>query len=144
VNLVDANVLLYAVNEDSQHHQAARSWLDHALRGATTVAWSWPVLLAFLRIATRPGIFPRPLPVPTALDIVRGWLAAPSSVVVDPTPHHLEILGTQLAESGSGGNLVSDAHLAALAIEHRATVVTFDRDFERFGVRTHRPAAPER
>jgi predicted nucleic acid-binding protein len=62
VNLVDANVLLYAVNEDSQHHQAARSWLDHALRGATTVAWSWPVLLAFLRIATRPGIFPRPLP----------------------------------------------------------------------------------
>jgi toxin-antitoxin system PIN domain toxin len=140
VNLVDANVLLYAVNEDSQHHRAARGWLDAALGGATTVAWSWPVLLAFVRIATRPGIFARPLPVSTALDIVRGWLEAPSSVVIEPTPHHLEILATQLTETGAGGNLVSDAHLAALAIEHRATVVTFDRDFDRFGVRTHRPA----
>jgi uncharacterized protein len=139
VNLVDANVLLYAVNEDSPNHLAARGWLDQALGGATTVAWSWPVLLAFVRIATRPGIFARPLPVATALDVVRGWLAAPSSVVVHPTPQHLEILATQLAESGSGGSLVSDAHLAALAIEHRATVVTFDRDFQRFGVRTHRP-----
>jgi uncharacterized protein len=140
VNLVDANVLLYAVNEDSQHHHAARSWLDQALDGATTVAWSWPVLLAFVRIATRPGIFARPLPAATALDVVRGWLAAPSSVVVHPTPQHLDVLAAQLAETGSGGNLVSDAHLAALAVEHRATVVTFDRDFDRFGVRTHRPA----
>jgi uncharacterized protein len=142
VNLVDANVLLYAVNEDSHQHQAARSWLDGALDGATTVAWSWPVLLAFVRIATRPGIFARPLPVATALDIVRGWMTAPSSVVVHPTPHHLEILAAQLAEIGSGGSLVADAHLAALAIEHRATVVTFDRDFDRFGVPTHRPTAP--
>jgi uncharacterized protein len=140
VNLVDANVLLYAVNEDSQHHLVARRWLDEALGGATTVAWSWPVLLAFVRIATRPGIFVRPLPVSAALDVVRAWLAAPSSVVVEPTRQHLEILASQLTEHGTGGNLVSDAHLAALAIEHRATVVTFDRDFERFGVRTHRPA----
>jgi uncharacterized protein len=101
--------------------------------------WSWPVLLAFVRIATRPGIFARPLPVPIALDVVRGWLTAPSSVIVEPTRQHLEVLATQLAETGTGGNLVSDAHLAAVAIEHRATVVTFDRDFERFSVRTHRP-----
>jgi uncharacterized protein len=141
VNLVDANVLLYAVNEDSQHHRAARRWLDEALGGAATVAWSWPVLLAFVRIATRPGIFPRPLPVSAALDVVRGWLGAPPSVVVEPTSQHLEVLAAQLVETGTGGNLVSDAHLAALAIEHRATVVTFDRDFDRFGVRTHRPAA---
>jgi uncharacterized protein (TIGR02677 family) len=92
VNLVDANVLLYAVNEDSQHHHAARRWLDEALAGAATVAWSWPVLLAFMRIATRPGIFPRPLPVSTALDVVRDWLAAPSSVVVEPTLQHLLVL----------------------------------------------------
>jgi uncharacterized protein len=75
----------------------------------------------------------------TALDVVRAWLAAPSSVVLEPTQHHLEVLAAQLGETGTGGNLVSDAHLAGLAIEHRATVVTFDRDFERFGVRTHRP-----
>lgn len=140
MNLVDANVLLYAVNEDSQHHRAARRWLDDALGGATTVAWSWPVMLAFLRIATRPGIFPRPLEVATALDIVRGWLSAPSSVVVDPTPRHLDVLAGQLSDIGTAGNLVSDAHLAALALEHRATVVTFDRDFERFGVSTRRPS----
>jgi uncharacterized protein len=139
VNLVDANVLLYAVNEDAQHHRAARRWLDDALGGAATVAWAWSVLFAFVRIATRPGIFARPLPVSTALDVVRAWLAAPSSVVLEPTQHHLEVLAAQLGETGTGGNLVSDAHLAGLAIEHRATVVTFDRDFERFGVRTHRP-----
>jgi uncharacterized protein len=139
VNLVDANVLLYAVNEDSRHQQAARAWLDGALAGGSTVAWTWPVLLAFVRIATRPGIFARPLEVSTAMDVVRGWLAGPSSVVVEPTSQHLEILATKLADTGTGGNLVSDAHLAALAIEHRATVVTFDRDFDRFGVRTHRP-----
>jgi toxin-antitoxin system PIN domain toxin len=142
VNLVDANVLLYAVNSDARHHDAAREWLDDALAGSATVGWSWGVVLAFLRISTRPGIFARPLPVETALDIVRGWLQAPSSVVIGPTPQHLEVLATQLSASGTGGNLVSDAHLAALAIEHRATVVTFDRDFERFGVRVHRPSSP--
>lgn len=141
MNLVDANVLLYAVNEDATNHEAARRWLDDALNGGATVAWCWPVLLAFVRIATRPGIFARPLSVVTALDIVRTWLAAPSSVIVEPTPQHLEVLASQLSESGAGGSLVSDAHLAALAMEHRATVVTFDRDVDRFGVRTHRPGA---
>ncbi|MTV27826.1 type II toxin-antitoxin system VapC family toxin [Nitriliruptoraceae bacterium ZYF776] len=142
MNLVDANVLLYAVNTDAEHHRAARTWLDRAVAGTTTLAWAWPVLLAFVRIATRPGIFPRPLPVEAALQVVRACLEAPSAIVVHPTVQHLDVLATQLAEAGSGGNLVSDAHLAALAIEHRATVVTFDRDFERFGVRTYRPTAP--
>ena len=132
MNLVDANVLLYAVNQDSTHHDAAKRWLDAALAGATTVGWSWIVLLAFLRISTRPAIFPRPLPLDVAVDVVRLWVSAPSSVVVEPTVQHLDVLSSLLSDVGIGGNLVNDAHLAALAIEHRATVVTFDRDFARF------------
>ena len=132
MNLVDANVLLYAVNENATHHDAARRWLDAALAGATTVGWSWIVLLAFLRVSTRPGIFPRPLPLDVAIDVVRLWQSAPSSVIVEPTVQHLDVLSSLLSDVGTGGNLVNDAHLAALAIEHRATVVTFDRDFARF------------
>jgi uncharacterized protein len=140
VKLVDANVLLYAINEDAAHHRDARRWLDEALAGATTVAWSWVVVLAFLRIATRPGIFPRPLPIATATELVRSWLGASPSVVVHPTGRHLEVIAALLDEVGTGGNLVSDAHLAALAIEHRATVVTFDRDLARFdGIQVERP-----
>jgi uncharacterized protein len=142
VKLVDANVLLYAVNEDAAHHRAAKRWLDDALAGGATVAWSWIVVLAFLRIATRPGIFPRPLPAATAVEIVRRWLGAPTSVVVEPGVQHLDVLVALLTDTGTAGNLVSDAHLAALAIEHRATVVTFDRDFVRFArVEVERPAA---
>jgi uncharacterized protein len=141
VKLVDANVLLYAVNEDAAHHRAAKRWLDDALAGGTTVAWSWVVVLAFLRISTRSGIFPRPLPVATAVELVRGWLAAPTSVVVEPGVQHLDVLAALLEDGGTGGHLVSDAHLAALAIEHRAAVVTFDRDFVRFTrVEVERPS----
>lgn len=140
MRLVDANVLLYAVNEDAVHHRAAKRWLDDALAGATTVGWSWIVLLAFLRVATRSGIFARPLDSSTAAAIVRQWLDAPTSVLVEPTVQHLEVLSGLLTEVGTAGNLVSDAHLAALAIEHRASVVTFDRDLARFsGIRTERP-----
>lgn len=134
--VVDANVLIYATNEDAQRHEAARRWLDEALNGATTVGLSWASLLAFLRITTRSGILPRPLTVDDACDVVDVWLEAPTSVVIEPTVRHATVLRSLLVSSGTGGNLTSDAHLAALAIEHRATVCSFDRDFERFpGVR---------
>jgi toxin-antitoxin system PIN domain toxin len=140
VNLVDANVLLYAVNEDEPRHRAAQSWLDDALAGTEAVGFSWIALLAFVRLITREGLFPRPLEPPTALAIVAGWLEQPPAVVVEPTTRHLHVL-TGLLDATAGGNLVNDAHLAALAIEHGATVVSYDSDFERFaGVRTHAPS----
>lgn len=140
MRLVDANVLLYAVNEGAVQHARARDWLNAALSGLETVGFSWSVLLAFLRVATRPVVLPRPLPVEVAIVIAQGWLAQPPSVIVEPGPRHLDRLGGLLAPSGTGGNLVVDGHLAALALEHDATVVSFDRDFGRFvGVRLEVP-----
>jgi len=138
--LVDANVLLYAVNADSAEHPSAFGWLDGALDGPETVGWSWHVLLAFLRVSTRSGIFPSPLPAADAIAQVRSWLDAPGGVVVSPTGRHLGLLSGLLRSSGTAGNLVSDAHLAALALEHDATVISYDRDFTRFdGVRWRLP-----
>jgi toxin-antitoxin system PIN domain toxin len=132
VNVVDANVLLYAVNSSADHHEQARRWLDGELTGGSTVGFSWLALLAFLRLSTKPGLFPAPLAVDGALDRVSAWLAQPTSVVLEPTSRHLPVLHGLLVSSGTGGNLTSDAHLAALAIEHRGTVVTYDSDFGRF------------
>jgi toxin-antitoxin system PIN domain toxin len=138
--LVDANVLLYAVNEDAPRHQQARTWLTEQLGGGEPVGFAWIALLAFLRISTLPGMSPRPLPVRDALDVVTDWLAAPSGTTVVPTARHPAILRGLLLEAGTAGNLTSDAHLAALAIEHGATICTYDRDFDRFpGVRWRMP-----
>jgi hypothetical protein len=142
VNLVDANVLLYAVNEDAEHHDESRGWLDRALSGDATVAFSWIALLAFLRLATRVDLFPAPLSVDEAVRRVDEWLAAGSAVVVEPTADHGRVLGDLLRAAGSGGNLVNDAHLAALAIQHRCSIVSYDNDFSRFaGVKWETPKA---
>lgn len=132
MKLVDANVLLYAVNSASDRHTPARRWLDRALSGADTVGLAWVPLLAFIRLSTKVGLFPHPLPVDEALSRVVEWCAAPNAVAVAPTPRHADILGQLLRPLGSGGNLVNDAHLAALSVEHRATVVSYDSDFGRF------------
>lgn len=142
MRIVDANVLLYAVNEASAHHSRARAWLDGALNGQEALGFSWTVLLAFLRLATHPGVFPRPLEVPNAISIARDWLAQEAAVTIQPTARHSDVLGGLLSESGAFGNLVNDAHLAALAIEHNALLITFDSDFARFtGLRWERPPA---
>jgi uncharacterized protein len=132
VNLVDANVLLYAVNEDARHHQEARTWLDGALSGDTTVAFAWVALLAFLRLATKVDLFPSPLSVDAAMDRVDAWLGAPSAVIVEPTPAHARVVRQLLRSVGVGANLVNDAQLAALAMEHRCELVSYDNDFARF------------
>lgn len=142
MNLVDANVLLYAVNESADKHEDSRGWLDAALGEREAVGFAWIALLAFVRLATRVGLFPRPLSVAEAMDRVRDWVAQPPSVVVEPTARHLDIVTGLLGEVGTGGNLVSDAHLAALAVEHAATVITYDSDFGRFrGVAWRLPEA---
>lgn len=132
MKLVDANVLLYAVNSDSRHHVAAKTWLDGALSGNATVGFTWVVLLAFTRLATKVGLFPQPLSVDEAMDRVDAWLSAPSAVVVEPGGDHSRLVRGLLVSVGVGGNLVNDAHLAALALEHRCSIVSFDNDFARF------------
>lgn len=132
MRIVDANVLLYAVNEDAPHHSPARQWLDDSLSGAATVGFSWIALLAFLRLSTKHGLFPRPLPTAQAVEQAQAWLSATSAMVVEPTGQHLNVVAGLLGAVGVGGNMVNDAHLAALAIEHRGQVVSFDHDFRRF------------
>lgn len=132
MRIIDANVLLYAVNERSPHHVAAKAWLDGALSGRETVAFAWVVLLAFIRLATHPRVFPNPLPPADAISIVKAWLAQPTAVVIAAGDRHPDVLEALLAELGAGGNLVNDAHLAALALEHDGEVVSFDSDFARF------------
>ncbi|MHB1599404.1 MAG: TA system VapC family ribonuclease toxin [Acidimicrobiales bacterium] len=132
MKLVDANVLIYAVNEADPKHEQARRWLDGTLARGETVGFAWLVLLAFVRLTTKVGLFPSPLGTTEAVAVVRSWTSQPSAVVLEPTPRHLEVLASLLEVTGSGANLVNDAHLAALAVEHGAAVVTFDNDFARF------------
>jgi toxin-antitoxin system PIN domain toxin len=140
MQVVDANVLIYAVNKDAPHHSPAMRWLDAALTGGEPVGFAWVVLLAFMRLTTRAGLFPTPLTLERATDVVEEWLAQPPAVLLTPTPRHLSLLRGLLAPIGTAGNHVTDAHLAALAIEQRAVVVSFDADFSRFaGVRWRVP-----
>jgi toxin-antitoxin system PIN domain toxin len=137
---VDANVLLYAVNEDALQHDRSRRWLDGALSGGDTVGFAWVVLLAFVRLSTRTGLFPCPLTLDGAMDRVDAWLAARPAVLVHPTPEHGRMLRALLEPLTTAGNLVNDAHLAALSVEHKAEIVSFDHDFSRFrGVRWVEP-----
>lgn len=132
MKLVDANVLIYAVNSDAPHHERARLWLESAMSGTEPVGMTWGVLLAFLRITTRRGILERPLPVSDAVAYIESWLQQPSVEVVVPGPNHWPILRTLITASGTAGNLTSDAHLAAHALEGGWTLVSTDSDFRRF------------
>jgi uncharacterized protein len=140
VILPDLNLLVYALDASCPDHAAARTWLEDVLSGSETVAFAWPVLLGFVRLSTRAAVFSSPLTADEALDVVDGWLAQPPVTVVHPGPRHAALLRELLAPLGSAGNLVADAHLAALAREHGATVHSRDADFRRFaGVRWHDP-----
>lgn len=132
MNLVDANVLIYAVNSDSPHHERAKRWLEAALSGTDPVGVPWIVVLAFLRVTTRRGILERPLRVDDAVAYVDSWLQQPPVEVVLPGPNHWKVLRTLIAVSGTAGNLTSDAHLATLALEGGWTLVSTDNDFHRF------------
>lgn len=132
MRLPDVNLLLYAVDEASPRHAAARAWLEDRLSGSETVAFAWSTLTAFLRLSTRASVFESPLSLDRAFDLVDGWLERPQVVVIEPTDRHAALLRELLQPLGSAGNLVTDAHLAVLAIEHGARLESADRDFQRF------------
>lgn len=128
----DVNLLLYAVNADSPRQAEAADWLERAFSEPAGIGFAWVALLGFIRLATRPGIFAQPLPLDDALGVVDDWLHHPHARVLNPTDRHGALLARLLIGAGSAGNLTTDAHLAAIAIEHGAMLGTYDRDFERF------------
>ena len=142
MKLPDANLLLYAYNQVAPQHDRARPWLESLLSGTESVGFAWTVLLAFVRISTRSRIFASPLNSAEAFDIIDAWLAQPCALVVHPTDRHSAILRGLLEPLGTAGNLTTDAHLAALAIEHGGEVCSADTDFVRFrGLRWINPLA---
>jgi len=130
--LLDANLLLYAVNNQATKHEQASQWLSEKLNGAQRVGFPWQSINAFLRIVTHPRAFERPLAPSTAWDRVTDWLAAPVAWIPEAGPRYGHILGALIASYDLRGNLIPDAALAALAIEHGVTLTSSDTDFARF------------
>lgn len=137
----DVNVLLYAYNIESSRHAAMKTWWERTLCGPRPVGLAWHTILGFIRISTNPRFAASPWTPAEAVREVRGWLNVPVAEILTPGDRHAEILFGLLEEIGVAGNLTSDAHLAALAIEYQAELVSTDSDFSRFrGLRWFNPA----
>jgi toxin-antitoxin system PIN domain toxin len=130
--LVDANILLYAEDSLSPLHQQARVWWDNQLSEGGPTCLCWPVLSAFIRIGTNPRVFEHPLSLEQALARVQSWLDQPGTRVIRPTEQHWAIFQLMLRDGQAVANLVTDAHLAALAVEHGCDLASADSDFARF------------
>lgn len=130
--LVDANVLLYAEDSSSQQHATACEWWDAQLSGISPVCLCWTVLNAFIRISTNPRVFEHPLALDEALARVQSWLEQPCVRIVQPTSGHWTVFRELLVAGQATANLVTDAHLAALALEHGCELISTDSDFARF------------
>jgi uncharacterized protein len=144
VILVDANLLLYAYHPRAEQHDTSRAWLETALSGPELVRFAWITLWAFLRIATSPRAFERPLSASEACDVIASWLAQPTVGVLEPGERHWGILSGLVEQGQTAGPLVMDAVLAAIALEHGATLFTTDRDFSRFtGLKWTNPLASD-
>ncbi len=136
----DINLLLYAVNSSMPQHERAREWLTRLFTGDEPIGLTWIVLVGFVRLATNSRIFPSPMRVEQAIDVVDGWLAHRLVTIVDAAPGHWALLSALLRECGTAGNLTNDAYLAALCIERGATLHSADGDFHRFrGLRWENP-----
>ncbi len=140
--LVDANLLLYAEDSLSEHHAAARDWWDEQLSGSEPVGLCWPVLNAFIRIGTNTRLHRRPMTLKEATDRVESWFQQPCVRILQPTDEHWSIFQEMLHGGNASGNLVSDAQLAALAVEHNCVLCSTDADFSRFrGLKWKNPLA---
>jgi hypothetical protein len=143
VILIDANLLLYAYHPRAEQHQASRAWLEATLSGPQLVRFAWLTLWAFLRIITNPRAFDRPLAMSEAEAAVSSWFAQPVVGILEPGERHWEILRGLTREGQAAGPVVMDAVLAAIALEHGATLHTTDRGFSRFpGLRWTNPLVP--
>ena len=132
MKIVDLNILLYAVNPDAPHHERIIGWWEEALNGDETIGLAWTVAVGFLRVSTNPRAFPEPLAPEGAVDQIDRWLALDVVSPVAETRDHWRILRSLVTDTGAAGNLASDAHLAALALTHDATLASCDADFSRF------------
>lgn len=132
MKLPDVNLLLYTADETSPHSAQTRSWLEQTLSGTEEVGFAWVALLGFIRISTNPDAFANALSLPKAFEFVESWLGQPVTSVVHPTHRHAAMLRRLLEPVGTAANLTTDAHLAALAIEHGAELCSHDTDFARF------------
>jgi toxin-antitoxin system PIN domain toxin len=140
MKILDVNLLIYAVNRDSPLHMKAKAWLENTLAEAEPLGFCWVVILAFVRLTTKPGLFQKPFTPERAFNLVEEWLEQPGARIVQPGQRHLSILRELLTPLGTAGNLTSDAHLAALAIEQSAQLCSCDNDFARFpGLRWKNP-----
>jgi hypothetical protein len=138
----DVNLLVHAYNSESRIHPAARAWWEALLNGTQPVGLSWVTVLGFIRLTTHRQILANPLTVSSACAHVRTWLARPSVAILHPGNRHADVLFGLLENLGSAGNLTTDAHLAALSIEHQAELHSTDADFARFpGLRWKNPTA---
>jgi hypothetical protein len=132
VILLDVNLLVYAFDADSPHHPIAGRWLDQQLNGASAVGIPWETITAFLRIVTHPRIYERPVSIASAWQRMQLWLACETAWIPQPGPRHAEILGEFLMLPGIRANLIPEAHLAALSIDHGLTLCSADSGFARF------------
>jgi uncharacterized protein len=138
MKLADTNVLLYAMNDDSPYNKQSLQWIEQTLAQPPGLALAWNSIVGFIRMSTRKGLLPSPLSVEQALAVVEDWLAHPNTHIVQPGERHADLLARLLLSVGAAGNFTNDAHLAAIAIEHHAELVSFDRDFQRFpGLKFH-------
>lgn len=143
MTLVDANLLLYAYDPRSAHHEPSRVWLEATLSGTEAVRFAWMTIWAFLRISTSSRVFETPFSIAEAQAIVNTWMAQPAVDVLEPSERHWDVLQRLLLDGQVKGPLVMDAVMAAIAIEHGATLCTTDRDFARFpGLKWRNPIAP--
>lgn len=136
----DVNLLVYAYNRDAPHHADAKTWWEDLLNSDTPVALPWVSVLGFIRLMTHRAVLTAPIPPAEAIGHARSWMARPNVEPLEPGERHLEVLERLLTAVGVGGNLTTDAHLAALAIEHQAELWSNDTDFARFpGLRWRNP-----
>ena len=132
MKLPDTNVLVNSVNDFSSSRECATTWLENAFDDTAGVGFAWLSLIGFVRISTQRGILQTPLEASIALGLIDSWLSHPRARILQPTARHADILSRLILAAGTAGNLTDDAHLATLAIEHNATLGTFDKDFKRF------------
>lgn len=141
--LVDANILLYAEDSLSEHHERARDWWDKQLSGSEAIALCWPTLTTFIRIGTNARLHQRPLTLKEAIERVQSWIDQPCTRIIQSTDQHWDLFQQMLRAGNATANLVSDAHLAALAFEHNCVLHSTDTDFARFrGLKWKNPIAP--